>query len=127
MDYRTPYYVAHPFSEIWDEEKMCRRDSEYMKGIYPEIAKLLLPYVEKECNRLEYDGSLIYDEYPDKLLLRLMCSRVFEVAERELEYQGVTFSQDEYVWVRDMIEVLVYHELCKRRERWRNSRRKWYY
>ncbi|MFI3207893.1 MAG: hypothetical protein R3Y40_02030 [Eubacteriales bacterium] len=126
MDCKTPYYMAYPLPEIWDEEKMCKRDREYMKGIYPEIAKLLMPYVERECDRLEYQGSLIYDEYPDKLLLRLMCSRVCEMAEKDLQTKEMYFDYNEKPWVREIIEILVYHELCQRRENWRCNRRRWY-
>lgn len=125
MDYKLPYYLAHPCQELLGDEKLCRRDREYMKSIYPEIAKLLLPYVEQECDRLEYDGSLIYDEYPDKLLLRLMCSRVHRRAEKELQNHRIYESYSEQLGIRDMIELLVYQELCKRRAEWRN-RQRWY-
>lgn len=126
MDHKMPYYLAHPILGVWDEEKMSKRDSEYMRGIYPEVAKLLLPYVDSECNRLEYNGSLIYDEYPDKLLLRLVCSNVYRKAEKELQDYGMHFETIEKQWLREMVEVLVYQELCKRREKWRSTRRKWY-
>lgn len=105
---------------------MSKRDCEYMQSIYPEIAKELLPHIEKECDRLEYDRSLIYDEYPDKLLLRLMCGRVYKSAERAWREQGVNVDQDKVMWVKEMTEVLVYHELCRRRTHWRVNRRKWY-
>lgn len=126
MEHKLPYYLTYPISELWDEEKMSKRDREYVQSIYPEMAKMLLPYIEKECDRLEYDGSLIYDEYPDKLLLRLMCSRVYKIAEREFEKMQMRFEEIEKQWVKEMTEVLAYHELCKRREEWRNTRRKWY-
>lgn len=126
MDYKMPYYLANPIPELWDEERMCRRDKEYMQGIYPEIAKVLLPYIERECHRLEYDGSLIYDEYPDKLLLRLMCSRVYKNAEEELYTLGMIESPESKCWIRDILEVLVYQALCERRAHWRSNRRKWY-
>ncbi|MFI3171456.1 MAG: hypothetical protein R3Y58_03655 [Eubacteriales bacterium] len=126
MDDKMPYYVAHPFSEIWNEEKMCKRDREYMQSIYPEIAKLFLPFVEKECDRLEYDGSLVFDEYPDKLLLRLMCGRVYNLAIDELGKQGICFEGIEKQWAKEMIEILLYQELCRRRELYRSNRRRWF-
>lgn len=125
MDCKMPYYVAYPDLLVWDEEKICQRDREYMKSIYPEIAKLLLPFVERECDRLEYDGSLIYDEYPDKLLLRLMCSRVCKNAEESLQGHRIYSKYSEKRWIREVVELLTYQELCKRREEWR-SRKKWY-
>ena len=37
-----------------------------------------LPYIEEECDRLEYQCSMIYDEYPDRLQLQMMCKRICE-------------------------------------------------
>lgn len=126
MNYKMPYYLANPMSDIWDEERMCKRDREYMQGIYPEIAKILLPYIERECDRIQYEGSLIYDEYPDKLLLRLMCSRVYKNAESELYKQGIILEPEKKQWIRDLLEVLVYQALCEKRAAWREKKRKWY-
>lgn len=126
MDQKMPYYLVNPLPEIWDEDRMCKRDREYMQSIYPEIAKLLLPFIEKECERLEYDGSLIYDEYPDKLLLRLMCSRVYQQAEEAFDKRGMILDSQKQIWIRELLEVLVYQTLCDRRACWRANKRRWY-
>lgn len=126
MKYQIPYYLANPVPELWNEEKMCKRDKEYMQSIYPEIAKMLLPFIERECDRLEYEGSLIYDEYPDKLLLRLMCGRVYKSAEDELYKQGMMLDAAKTQWIKELLEVLVYQSVCERRTYWRSTRRKWY-
>ena len=65
MDYRLPYYMAYPMPLQYDDERIEQRDFEYMKSMYPETAKRLLPYVEDECDRMAYEGSVVYDEYPD--------------------------------------------------------------
>lgn len=126
MDYKMPFYMAFPDLDYVDEERMSKRDVEYMRSIYPSMARKLWPYIEQECDRLEYEGSLIYDAYPDKLMLRLMCSRIYEVARVELSHNGDMIRHEEAHWVREMIEILVYQELCKRRESWRKHRRRWY-
>lgn len=126
MNYKMPYYLANPIPELWDEEKMCKRDREYMRGIYPEVAKMLLPFIERECQRLEYDGSLIYDEYPDKILLRFMCNRIYNHAEDELYKQGMILDSEKKLWIRELLEVLVYQALCEKRASWRTKKRKWY-
>ena len=50
--------------------------------MYPEIPKRLLPYVEEECDRMEYENSMVYDKYPDKLQLKLMCRRICDNVDR---------------------------------------------
>lgn len=83
MDYRLPYYMAYPMPLQYDDERIERYDFEYMKSMYPQTAKKVLPYVEDECDRMEYEGSMMYDEYPDQLQLRLMCRRVYDRMMRE--------------------------------------------
>ena len=78
MDIKMPYYMTYPMPFLFDDEKEADRDYEYLRSMYPELAKQIIPYVEEECDRLDYEGSMIFDEYPDKLQLRLICSRVYE-------------------------------------------------
>ena len=78
MDYRLPYYMAYPMPLQYDDERIEQRDFEYMKSMYPETAKRLLPYVEDECDRMAYEGSVVYDEYPDQLQMRMMCRRIYD-------------------------------------------------
>lgn len=119
MDNRLPYYMKYPMPLIYDDDRVNQRDYDYMKSVYPDTAKRLLPYVEEECDRLEYDGSMMYDEYPDKLGLRLMCRRIYERAKEDEENPGE--------WFCDLIEVMAYQELLRRRCEYRNGRRKLYY
>lgn len=111
MIYKLPYYMVYPFPYDYDEEHIRERDRAYVQSLYPVLAKTLLPYVEEEMDRLEYKGSMIYDEYPDKLLLRLLCSRVHQKAESAM--------QEEIP--RELTEILVYQELCRRRANRRSS------
>lgn len=144
MDYRLPYYMAYPMPFQYDDERMEQRDFEYMKSMYPETAKRLLPYVEDECDRMAYEGSVVYDEYPDQLQIRMMCNRIYdkvkemeEMEEIELEEvsaeDGVETQQlarerrrqrDDRL--RDLVQVLVFHELFRRRCDHRNCRRRFY-
>ena len=115
---RLPYYMAYPMPLLYDDDKVARRDLDYMKSLYPAAAKRLIPYIEDECDRLEYEGSMMYDEYPDQLQLRLMCRRIYDRAEEDEEVPGK--------WLHDLIQVMAYQELCRRRCEHRNMRRKYY-
>ena len=78
MYQKLPYYMAYPIQTEYDE-KAERTDLEYMKSLYPDLPKRILPYVEEECDRMEYTGSVMFDVYPDKLQLRIMCNRRTDV------------------------------------------------
>lgn len=38
MDTKLPYYMAYPMPLLYDDERIDRRDFEYMKSLYPETA-----------------------------------------------------------------------------------------
>ena len=118
MENKLPFYMAYPVPMLYDDDRNARRDYDYMKSIYPDAAKRVLPYIEEECDRMEYDGSMMYDEYPDRLQLRLMCRRIYDTAETE--------ENDPGTWLMDLIEVMTYQELCRRRAEHRDIRKKIY-
>ena len=43
MDPRLPYYMAYPMPLIYDDSRIERQDFEYMKSMYPELAKKVIP------------------------------------------------------------------------------------
>lgn len=118
MDNRLPFYMAYQSPLFYDDDRMNRWDYDYMKSVYPDTAKRLLPFVEEECDRMEYDGSMMYDEYPDQLQLRLMCRRIYDRAKEGEEKPGQ--------WLSDLIQVMTYQELCQRRCEQRKYRRRFY-
>ena len=157
MDNRLPYYMAYPVPLQYDDERMEKRDFEYMKSMYPGAARKILPFVEEECDRMEYEGSMIYDEYPDQLQLHLMCSRIYNrVKDMKLDDIGEAYLPGDYdgrqempeSWredmeaqyyrpfptprrrrenlLQDLIHVMVFQELFKRRRDHRRRRRKYY-
>ena len=120
MESKLPYYMAYPMPLMYDDERRERMDFEYMKSMYPDAAKKLLPYIEEECDRMEYDGSMMFDEHPDRLQMMLMGRRVFDKIRKDQ-----VFSRDESAggrnqngdgdWLRELIQVMLYQEIYKRR------------
>ena len=126
MSLKLPYYMVYPMPLAYDEERVERRDYEYMKSLYPNTARKLIPFVEEECDRCECPCSMMYDEYPDRLQLRMMCRRICDKVRKErmidLEKEGA--SDDK--WLLELVEVMLYQELYKRRSDDRRARRKFY-
>ena len=117
-----PYYMVYPMPLMYDDEKKNRRDYEYMKSLYPKTAKRLLPYVEEECDRLEYTASMMYDECPDLLQLRLLCRRIGKRVQEEEELDEIWEEEQ----LEDLIQVMTYQELCRRRQEERARRKKYF-
>lgn len=130
MKEKMPYYMAYPMPYSFDDERTERMDYEYLQSMYPDMAKRILPYVEEECDRLEYENSMIYDQFPDRLQLRLLCKRVMKNAE---DHEPLLFveknkngKKDAPEVMRELIEVMVYQELYKRRSVHRRKYRRIY-
>lgn len=116
---KLPYYMAYPMPFSYDDNRTERLDAEYLKSLYPDMPRRILPYVEEECDRMEYENSMIYDRYPDKLQIRLMCRRACENAaahEKDLDEERVM----------ELTGVMLCEELYRRRcGQRRRSRRFW--
>ena len=124
MEHRLPYYMAYPMPMQYDDERMERRDFEYMKSMYPITVKRLLPYVEEECDRMAYAGSMIYDEYPDQLQIYMMCNRIYDRVQKEkpkddMEMEAARNNEG----LRDLIQILLFQELFRQRSKHRRDGR----
>lgn len=133
MDQKLPYYMAYPMALDFDDEKTERMDFEYLKSMYPEIPKQILPYVEEECDRMAYESSMIYDQYPDKLQLRMMCRRIcdnIKKNEKSFHSESVAKVLEDAEgggrWLQDLAEVMLYQELFRRRSGRRRTGRRFY-
>ena len=128
MERYFPFYMAYEAGYYkdgnemqgnqWMREWENRRDYEYMKSAYPDMAKRMIPYIEAECDRIEYSGSMMFDEYPDLLQLRILCRRIYDkVKEKENDLGEGVF---------ELIQVMTYQEIMKRRNEYRDHRRKYF-
>ena len=69
-----------------------RSEMDYLRGIYPSAAKRKQVLAEEACDLLEYPGSPMYDEYPDR---EFLYRELLKVRERHPEEtMGGTEEQD---------------------------------
>lgn len=102
------HYNRDDFLTIQEEND---RDMEYFKELYPQNMRQLQEIIEDECDRLEYQGSRMFDEYPDRNMLRSLSHKIYDRA------KAMWGLADE-----DVIQVLLFNELARRRCRYRNCR-----
>ena len=115
-----PFYMAYPVPYLFDQEKEQDRDLQVMKSFYSKTAMQVQELVEQECDRMEYDGSMMFDDYPDKLMMRQICTRIEEKLPED-EKEMVVMHRNE--GLQDLIGVLLYNEMYRRRCRRRRCRR----
>lgn len=95
---------------------MQEREFRLMKSYYPETARQVQEKVEEVCDRLDYPGSPIYDEYPDKWTLSRISRRISD----EMGLQEVSAAS-----LDELIQILLFHEMHRRR--CRSCRHKYFY
>ena len=105
------------------KEMEYEKDLDRMRELYPNEVKKIQKYVDEECDRMEYEGSLMYDEYPDRLMVRLLASKMAKEAAREMDPDR---EEKEELWLEEMARVLLADEICRRRcRRQRRRQRIW--
>lgn len=117
-----PFYAAYPDALLLEGEQMEEYEFARMKSYYPEMAGKIQEEVEMECELLDYEGSRIYDVYPDRMMLREIAERIRERVEPEMQIEGRHRSH-----LSDLIEVLLYQEISRRRCRHRRCRKDFYH
>ena len=110
-----PFYIAYANPALYDGERIQEQEFALMKSYYPEAAGRIQEKVE--CQLLDYEGSRLYDEYPDKFMLHQLCRQIRTQVEGETAAQGVPDSL-----MDDLIQVLLCQEISRRR-----CRRRRYY
>ena len=143
-----PYYMAFPMNDGLEAEEENQRDYEYMRQLYPEKMKHILSVIEEECDKLEYEGSIMFDEHPDNLMLSKLCNHIWnKVYPVEIEEVYETMARRPWRppgpgmppppppgpgmppppprrnnWLQDTIQALLFDEMYRRRCRYRNGR-----
>ena len=84
----------------------------YFRGLYPMEAKRLQRVAEEEFDRIDQAGGPMYDEYPDREFLY----RVRDLMLARALAEGMAAD-------RDLMQVVMLHELLRRREERRGWRR----
>ena len=149
MDYRddyknrVPFYMTYPMQNMYLTEMEYEKDMERMKELYPREVRQLQEMVERRCDEMEYDGSRMYDENPDRYMLEQEARRLYERFIRENPQYNAMMPRSEEMqqpddmqmqqyrrdrddtWLRSLIGILFHDEIYRRRCRNRRCRRWW--
>lgn len=149
---KMPFYMSYPMQNLYLTEMEYERDMERMKELYPRSVKSILEIIEEECDKMEYEGSLMFDEYPDRMMLERLVDKIYEKSSQGGEHKGNQLESEEFQRrppgpppfgpppgpppfgpppgrpgndMRDLIWVMLNNEMYKRRCRHRRCRRWW--
>lgn len=127
MEPPKPFYQDADFTQVLEDQKMSERDLRSLQSMYPETAKMLLPYIMEECDKMEYEGSAMFDEYPDRTTIQRIEDTVFEQVRDQLADDGEALEEGIFEmqesnrhhrrrnWPQDLIRILLLDEMHHRR------------
>ena len=77
--------------------------------MYPQKAKQGQRQIAQVLDKMDYEGSLIYDEYPDKLQLLRLADTILDILKKE---EGENAMQDSD---KELIQLILFYEIYRRR------------
>lgn len=102
-----PFYMAQPGYYRPGQEEQCLRDMEYLQQLYPDEIKKVRRRIAEILDLTDYEGSMIYDEYPDRGSVRLLAVKIHRMLKNE--------EKEENMPTESMVQVLLLDEIYKRR------------
>lgn len=128
----------------YSNDRKIDMDYESMKSMYPEMCKRIQMYIDEECNRLDYEGSAMYDDMVDAELIEIIVDRINErlkdegildgmhinevdVNENDVNEEEEKLEATQYyryvLWPRELVKVMLLNDIFGRRYR-RHFRRR---
>lgn len=138
---QNPAAVQQPMA--FPEDRILE-DMEYLQQMYPTYAKRYQGVISSVVDKMDYESSFIYDQYPDKLSIQRMVESVMVVirsdekqdadsmdneGDREPaqnpENNNITSDtlterapwSEKEAWIKELVTVLMYYEILARRKR----------
>lgn len=86
-------------------------DVEYLKSMYPNSLIPLYQKIADVCDHLEYEGSLMFDEFPDHELVLQLINAIIDSFPEEMD------ANSGKSWFPELVTVMVLNEFLHRRIR----------
>lgn len=94
-----------------------KEDTEYfyMKSLYPPFSKEISRHIDEVCDKMEWDGSTMYDQVPDAVRLRRMAAEIANFCVEKNPQMDIEH-------LPEMVEIMLYNEMFYRRRRRRQHK-----
>ena len=106
-----PFYMAYPLPLYYQQEDSVTRDLEYLQQLYPVQAKKYQKIIAETLGHMDYEGSMIYDEYPDRWQLYRLTQII---TDRIRDAEGGADDADD-AQMNEFIQILIFYEIYRKR------------
>ncbi len=118
------------------EPGQMEEDWLYMQQLYPNTARKLVYYIEDAADRLEYENSMMFDNYPDRIAVERVVKEIIAVIQENdpalitmPEDTAVSERKGDQTWdscMEEMIQIMLLGEMHHRRWRYQQMNRRNY-
>ena len=103
-----PFYTTYANPLLYEGERMQDKEFNLMKSYYPGTVQHIQEKIEEECDLMDYEGSRLYDEYPDKYMIYHLSCKIRESMEPEISTQAIR--ED---FLDELIQVMLCQEISR--------------
>lgn len=118
-----PMYPPYPLRVTGTEESVYEEDFRKLQELFPKEARLVQEQIREQCDQMEYEGSAMFDEYPDRYTLESISRKIYRDLYPEAEVTGTSCCSNP---LYQMIQVMLIEEMYFRRCRYRRHRRRYW-
>ena len=115
---KLPFYLAYSMQNVYEMEQEYAKEAERMQQFYPLEVQSIQQRIEDLCDRMEYEGSTMFDEMPDRVRLYSMVKKIYQETDKDHKPE-----KNKDLW--HLIEVMLYHEMYLRSCRHKRCQRFW--
>ena len=112
-----PYHQTASDPELYAMEMIQEQEWSRMASYYSAQVLQIHDAVAQQCRRLYFDGSFLYDEYPDAQTIRSLVADIRRQLKPLISEpgNGVVIQSRSNDFLEDLIQVLLLQEIAQRR------------
>ena len=80
---KTPFYMTYPMQNLYEAEMEYEKDIERIKQWHPKEVQRIQKMVDERCDELEYEGSRLFDEEPDRNMMQREANAIYQKLRQE--------------------------------------------
>ena len=99
------------------DDTVIEKDYDYLRRLMPDSSRKLCDLIEDVCDRLEYKGSFLFDECPDKITILNLTDKIHSQMS-DIDQTELTPDPSNPLPLKNFIQSLLLNEILYRRCRY---------
>lgn len=92
-------------------------DYQYITRMYGSVAREVLEHIEDACDQLEYNGSMMFDQYMDRTGMLVLADHIYDKIKEKDKEDCIKKDRLLYQMVCTLLGGELYHRRCRYRRK----------